>query len=69
MNLGLELRVSRASVPARNREAVSRALKTLMSVHADLRELSRGMHSAVLSPLDWALPLRRWRGGRRYRPP
>ena len=49
VKLGLDLRALETSVPARNREAVSRALETLMSAHADLRELSRGMHSAVLS--------------------
>jgi signal transduction histidine kinase len=37
------------SVPAQHRNAVRRAVKTLMSVHADLRELSRGMHPAILS--------------------
>jgi signal transduction histidine kinase len=49
VKLGLDLRALEASVPAQNREAVNRALETLMSAHADLRELSRGMHPAVLS--------------------
>ncbi len=49
VKLGLDLRNLEASVPAQNREAVSRAVKTLMSVHADLRQLSRGMHPAILS--------------------
>lgn len=49
VKLGLDLRALEASVPAQNREAVSSAVKTLMSVHADLRELSRGMHPAMLS--------------------
>ena len=49
VKLGLDLRDLETSVPAQNREAVSRAVKTLMSVHADLRELSRGMHPAILS--------------------
>jgi signal transduction histidine kinase len=49
VQLGLDLRALETSVPAQNREAVSRAVKTLMSVHADLRELARGMHPAILS--------------------
>ena len=49
VKLGLDLRDLEASVPAQHRDAVSRAVKTLMSVHADLRELSRGMHPAILS--------------------
>ena len=39
VSLGLDLRALETSVPTRNREAVSRALETLMSAHADLREL------------------------------
>ncbi len=49
VKLGLDLRDLETSVPAQHRAAVSRAVKTLMSVHADLRELSRGMHPAILS--------------------
>lgn len=49
MKLGLDLRDLGTAVPALHRDAVSRAVKTLMCVHADLRELSRGMHPAILS--------------------
>ena len=49
VKLGLDLRALEASVPAQNREAVRRAVTTLMGVHADLRELSHGMHPAMLS--------------------
>ena len=49
VSLGLDLRALEALVPAQNRDAVTRALETLMSAHSDLRELSRGMHPAVLS--------------------
>jgi signal transduction histidine kinase len=49
VTLGLDLRDLETSVPAQHRNAVRRAVKTLMSVHADLRELSRGMHPAILS--------------------
>jgi signal transduction histidine kinase len=49
VKLGLDLRDLETSVPAQHRAAVSRAVQTLMSVHGDLRELSRGMHPAILS--------------------
>jgi len=49
VNLGLDLRDLETSVPAQHRAAVRRAVQTLMSVHADLRELSCGMHPAILS--------------------
>jgi signal transduction histidine kinase len=49
VKLVLDLRDLAAAVPAQNRQSVSCALNTLMSVHADLRELSRGMHPAILS--------------------
>ena len=49
VKLGLDLRDLETAVPAQHRDAVSRAVKTLMCVHADLRELSRGMHPAILS--------------------
>jgi signal transduction histidine kinase len=49
VKLGLDLRDLETSVPAQHRDAVSRAVESLMSVHTDLRELSRGMHPAILS--------------------
>ena len=49
VKLGLDLRDLETSVPDQHRNAVSRAVKSLMCVHTDLRELSRGIHPAILS--------------------
>jgi signal transduction histidine kinase len=49
VKLGMDLRELEAAVPAQHRDAVSRAVKTLLWVHADLRELSHGIHPAILS--------------------
>jgi len=47
--LGLDLRALEASVPEEWRKSVSGAVDHLMGVHAELQELSRGMHPAILS--------------------
>ena len=47
--LGLDLRVLEKSVPEECREAVGRAMDAVMEVHAELQELSRGMHPVILS--------------------
>ncbi|MGY4650212.1 GAF domain-containing sensor histidine kinase [Mycobacterium sp. URHB0021] len=49
VKLGLDLRDLETSVPAQHRDAVRCAVKSLMGVHEDLRELSCGMHPAILS--------------------
>src|SRR5262249_28655973 len=49
VKLGLDLRALETAVPAQHRDAVSCAVKDLMCVHADLRELSRGLHPAILT--------------------
>jgi signal transduction histidine kinase len=49
VKLGLDLRDLQTAVPAQHRDAVRRAVESLMGVHAELRELSRGMHPALLS--------------------
>jgi signal transduction histidine kinase len=49
VNLGLDLRDLETSVPEQHRNAISRAVQSLICVHTDLRELSRGIHPAILS--------------------
>jgi signal transduction histidine kinase len=47
--LALDLRALEGSVPEECREAVGRAVNTLIAVHAEVLDLSRGMHPAILS--------------------
>jgi signal transduction histidine kinase len=49
VSLGLEMRALEASEQGEAREVFSRAVAGLMEVHADLQELSRGIHPAILS--------------------
>jgi len=52
VSLGLDLRATQAAVPAELadlRERLDRSVDTLSQVHADLQELSRGIHPAILS--------------------
>ena len=49
VSLGLELRALEASEQGATREVFGRAVEGLMEVHADLQELSRGIHPAILS--------------------
>ncbi len=52
VSLGMELRVAQASVPSHLgelRDSLDRSVETLAQVHTDLRELSRGIHPAILS--------------------
>jgi hypothetical protein len=47
VSLGLQLRA--LAEREATREALERAVADLMEVHADLQELSRGIHPAMLS--------------------
>ena len=49
VSLGLQLRALEASEHGGTREVLDRAIADLMEVHADLQELSRGIHPAILS--------------------
>lgn len=52
VSLGMELRVAQAAVPSHLgdlRDSLDRSVDTLSQVHNDLRELSRGIHPAILS--------------------
>jgi signal transduction histidine kinase len=49
VSLGLQLRALEASEQGVTREGLDRAVADLMGVHADLQELSRGIHPAILS--------------------
>ncbi|MGB7240165.1 MAG: histidine kinase [Rhodococcus sp. (in: high G+C Gram-positive bacteria)] len=52
VSLGMELRAAQAAVPenlAGLRNSLDRSVETLSHVHSDLRELSRGIHPAILS--------------------
>ena len=49
VSLGLQLRALEASEQGATREGLDRAVADLMEVHADLQELSRGIHPAILS--------------------
>jgi GAF domain-containing protein len=49
VSLGMQLRALEASAPPETREGLSRAAEGLTGVHADLQELSRGIHPAILS--------------------
>ncbi len=49
VSLGLEMRALEASEQGATREVFGRAVAGLMAVHADLQELSRGIHPAILS--------------------
>ena len=49
VSLGLQLRALEASEQGVTREGLDRAVADLMEVHADLQELSRGIHPAILS--------------------
>ena len=49
VSLGLEMRALEASAAGVTREVLSRAVASLMEVHSDLQELSRGIHPAILS--------------------
>ncbi|MFC8178320.1 MULTISPECIES: sensor histidine kinase [Nocardiaceae] len=52
VSLGMELRTAQAVVPEDLRElrqSLDRSVDTLAQIHTDLRELSRGIHPAILS--------------------
>ncbi|OZC86223.1 histidine kinase [Rhodococcus sp. 06-418-1B] len=52
VSLGMELRTAQAVVPEDLRElrqSLDRSVDTLAQIHSDLRELSRGIHPAILS--------------------
>ncbi|OZC58687.1 histidine kinase [Rhodococcus sp. 06-621-2] len=52
VSLGMELRTAQAAVPEDLRElrqSLDRSVDTLAQIHSDLRELSRGIHPAILS--------------------
>lgn len=52
VSLGMDLRAAQASVPVELgdlRDRLDRSVTTLSQVHADLQELSRGIHPAILS--------------------
>lgn len=52
VSLGMELRIAQAAAPAELvdlRNSLDRSVDTLSQVHNDLRELSRGIHPAILS--------------------
>ncbi|WP_338892039.1 sensor histidine kinase [Rhodococcus sovatensis] len=52
VSLGMELRAAQAAVPDNLvglRNSLDRSVETLSHVHSDLRELSRGIHPAILS--------------------
>ena len=49
VSLGLQLRALEASEHGATREVLDRAIADLMEIHADLQELSRGIHPAILS--------------------
>lgn len=52
VSLGMELRTAQAAVPIELddlRDSLDRSVDTLSQVHNDLRELSRGIHPAILS--------------------
>ncbi len=49
VSLGLQLRALEASDQGATRESLDRVVADLMEVHADLQELSRGIHPAILS--------------------
>ena len=49
VSLGLQLRALQAAEPGATRDGLGRAVADLMEVHADLQELSRGIHPAILS--------------------
>ena len=49
VSLGLHLRALEAQAAPETKEGLGRAVENLMGVHADLQELSRGIHPAILS--------------------
>jgi signal transduction histidine kinase len=49
VSLGLQLRALEAQAAPETKEGLGRAVENLMGVHADLQELSRGIHPAILS--------------------
>jgi signal transduction histidine kinase len=49
VSLGLQLRALQAQAAAETKEGLGHAVESLMGVHTDLQELSRGIHPAILS--------------------
>jgi transcriptional regulator with GAF, ATPase, and Fis domain len=69
VKLRLDLRDLETSVPAQHRAAVSRAVKTLMSVQPTFVNCRVECIRRSCPRVDWVPPSRRWCIGRRYRPP